>query len=170
MEFVAARTFCLLLADCADAAARCRRHEHCHGMGVRPVRRDGVACRRTRSKSNRTSRVGEILAPRSGVRASPTRPSSVGYNRRRQPCESLRNWLEQSSGRRASGARVRRCVARSCAVQHRGCRSAAPHGGRRRLARQAGPADARDRYPDHLTRTTRRRQSGPRITDPSGSL
>ena len=54
-------------------------------------------------KSNPTSVLEQILAPRSGVRASPTRPSSGGYNAGdRQHIESLRNWLE--AGKRAPGA------------------------------------------------------------------
>ena len=66
VECVAARAFRVLLADRADAAARCGRYADRHRMGVRSVRRNGVAG--SRARRGRTRRVGASASSRRRMR------------------------------------------------------------------------------------------------------
>ena len=97
VECVAARAFRVLLADHADAAARRGRNADRHRMGVRPVRRNGVARSRTRRRPNPTNLCSASSRPR--MRWASPSPAAIGRLQRSadRHVESLRSWLEEEA-------------------------------------------------------------------------
>ena len=81
-----------------------------------------------------------------------TSPDIVGFpaTQRRSARRVATELARSGGGRRPLGACLRRGVTRGRPVQPRRDRFALAGGGRRRLARQAGQADAGDRHPDRV--------------------
>ena len=169
VERVAARALRLLLADHADATARRCRNAGRRRMGVRSLRRNGVARRRARRGCARRVRAAH---PRDRERrwASPNSADcrQTSAQRRRTRSSRCEDWLEEeaSAGRQvfAYGAASRAVALFSRA----GYRFPIAYGGRRRLARQTRQADAGDRHSAscHRRNSSRRSRTGCCLTLP----
>ena len=145
-------------------------HAGRHRVGVRPVRRNGVA--RGRARGGRTGRV-RAAHPRDRGCAGHHRArlsSAASNDSADQHVEIATELARRGVGSRPHRPRVRRRVAGGRAVQPRRDRFPVTCGGRRRLARQAGQADAGDRHPDRVAGRTPRGETGSGAADASRSL